>query len=424
MDLMKNFGTDAFRLYMYQSNAMLIGDMMFDEAGLQKALQQILLPLWSASSFYTSYAIIDKFVYDENVLPKPDNQLDKWVLAALYDIETKITDKMDKYHIDKYVGEVVSLLDGLTNWYIRRSRRRFWGSEFTKDKKDAYETLSYVLVNICKLLAPAAPILTEKLYKHLTGSESVHLAAFPQIPKQYKNEKLLQEVELVQQVIHLARSIRTKNNVKNRQPLSKLQLALSNTDNIKIIEKSKQVICEELNVKEIEIIENVTSVAEVQYQPNFANLNKKYGAQVGAIIKAVKSKQFTVSGNNLVIEADGKKLTLDEEDVLVNYFAKAGLHIMSGLGIVVALDLTVTEELKREGVAREIVRNVQDARKQMSLDISDRIAICFSKEQPPEEWFNYIYSETLGQPLEFDLADATCEIETDKGTILVKIKKQ
>jgi isoleucyl-tRNA synthetase len=423
MELMKKYGTDAFRLYMYQSSAMLIGDLLFDESGLQNALQQILLPFWNACGFYTSYALIDGFSYDESVEPNSENQLDKWILAKLYDVQKKVTERMDKYKIDEFIGEIVSLIDGLTNWYIRRSRRRFWGSGFTKDKRDAYETLSYVLVNACKLLAPVAPILSEKLYKHLTDGESVHLTDWCEIPERYRSNELLDEIDAVQKVIHLARSIRNKNNIKNRQPLKKLQVAFSDAEKLGIIERSKQVICEELNVKEIEIINDVSEIAEIQYQPNFAALGAKYGSKLSEIIKAIRGKKFEICGNNLVLEINGEKLTLSEEDVLINYNAKSGLHVMSGGGIVAALDLTVTEELKREGVARELVRNIQDARKQLSCDMTEKIAVRFKGEQPPEEWLEYICGETLSNISDFDDFDAQCEIVGNSEKILVGIKR-
>jgi isoleucyl-tRNA synthetase len=418
MELMKKYGTDAFRLYMYQSGAMLIGDLLFDEAGLRDVIQQILLPFWNSCSFYISYAVIDGFFPGEVVDPNPANQLDKWILAKLYKAEKNITEKMDNYQVDQYVKHIVSLLDGLTNWYIRRSRRRFWGNGLSKDKGDAYETLLYVLVNTCKLFAPIAPILSERLYKNLTGGESVHLTDWPIIPEKYCDVLLLEEIDLVQKVIYLARLIRTKNNIKNRQPLMKVQVAFVKNDNIKIIEKSKYVICEELNVKELEYIENIEDIALIQYKPNFHKLGTKYGNLVPSIIKAINEKRFEIGENSIFLMLNNDKLELDTDDIILSYQAKTGLHIMSDQGIVVSLDLKITEELKREGIAREIIRNIQDARKQLDCDIMERIGIRFIQGVPPEEWIEYICSETLGSVQEFDNADAQCDIQTDNGGII------
>ena len=206
MELMKKFGTDAFRLYLYQTKAMLIGDLLFDEAGIQDAYQQLLLPYWNACNFFISYANIDGFHPTDLVEPKSDNQLDNWILAKLYDTTREITENMDAYQVDKYIESLASLVDGLTNWYIRRSRRRFWEVGFSADKESAYNTLYYVLVNMTKLFAPVAPIISEKIYKTLTGEFSVHLADWPKIPEAYKNDELLMKIETAQRVIGLTRN--------------------------------------------------------------------------------------------------------------------------------------------------------------------------------------------------------------------------
>ena len=226
MQLMKQYGTDAFRLYLYQTNAMLIGDLLFDESGIQEAYQQIILPYWNACNFYISYANIDGYHPGNLEEPVSDNQLDQWMLAKLYETQKQITSHMDSYQVNKYVEYMVSLVDGLTNWYIRRSRRRFWSSGMSKDKQSAYQTMYDVLVSTTKLFAPVAPIISEKMYKVLTGEASVHLSMWPEIPQAFANKGLLENVALVQEVIYLARSIRNKNRVKNRQPLSSLKVAL------------------------------------------------------------------------------------------------------------------------------------------------------------------------------------------------------
>jgi len=425
MLLMDKYGTDAFRLYMYQSNAMLIGDLLFEESGILGALQQILLPFWNACSFFASYANIDGFSPDSAAEPESDNQLDRWILAKLYETEKAIADKMDRYQVNQYVGYIAALIDGLTNWYIRRSRRRFWGSDFSADKKSGYATLYYVLVNTCKLLAPVAPIIAEKLYKELTGETSVHLADWPDIPQKYKDERLLKELDTVQEIIHLARSIRSKSGINNRQPLTKLLVALSDSDEAADIEKYRQVIGEELNVKEVEFIDNVETIASVHYLPNLPALGPRYGKQLGPITKAIKEKQFQYENGGIKLTLpNGENILLEQSDVIVNYQAKEGLHIMNGFGIVVSLDLTLTDALRREGLAREIVRKIQDSRKQLGLQISDRIGLQFTGGCP-EEWVDYILSETLGDICEISIADAQIELEDEKGgPVVVKIQKK
>jgi isoleucyl-tRNA synthetase len=425
MELMRTFGTDAFRLYMYQSNAMLVGDLLFDEAGVKEALQKIILPLWNASGFYLSYAEIDQVTLDPNHEPNPQNTLDKWILAKLYDAEKGITENMEAYQIDRYTKYIYSLIDGLTNWYIRRSRRRFWEKGMNPDKRSGYETLYYVLVNICRLCAPIMPIITEKLYKHFTSEESVHLAAFPNIPEKYRNDELLLQTETVEEVINLARSIRSKNNIKNRIPLSKMVVVANDAKQAENVRRQSSVICEEVNVKLLEVTEDASDVATINYLPNFKTLKTKFGKQMPIIADCVRKGNFTrnPNGGYAVNTADGE-ISLDNEDILVTYHAKGGGHIANSANILVVLDLTLTKELKREGLARDIVRNIQDARKQMGCDIMDRITVAFEGDYP-EEFADYILSETLADKTDnLTQADSRVELALDDGqNLIIKIKK-
>jgi len=418
MKLMKTFGTDAFRLYMFNSNAMLVNDMVFDDNGLKDSLQQVILPFWNCSYFYQSYAKIDGFVGDENVVPMPDNKLDKWMLAKLYETENKIKTSMDNYQVDEYVKPIFELVDGLSNWYIRRSRRRFWGSGMTKDKKDAYETLYYVLTNTCKLLAPITPIVAERVFKALTNKESVHLENWPSIDEKFNNAELLKEIDLVQDVIHLARGIRNKNNIKNRQPLSLLQVAFPNPDNAKSVMEYKSIIAEELNVKVVDIIENVSEIATVDYKVNFATVGKTMGKMIPVITKAIKSGNIKFVDNKYVISGE-QEIVLNKEDILVSYIAKSDKPVLSDEKVVVTLDLTITEELKQEGIAREIVRNIQDARKQLDLQITDRIKIAMEGDYP-NAFVDYICAETLASMTAFELSTADTSFETEGVKIYIK----
>ena len=395
MELMKKFGTDAFRLYLYQSGAMLIGDLLFDENGISDAYQGIILPYWNACNFFISYANIDGIDFDPDKLPSSDNPLDKWILAKLYDTYKKITDNMDAYRVNHYVDNLISLIDGLTNWYIRRSRRRFWSAGMNEDKKNAYETLYYVLVNLTKLFAPAAPIVSEKIYRILTGKESVHLADWPEIPEKYRDDDLVSDIALVEEIITLARSIRAKNRIKNRQPLRTLRIALSDAGSSDRVKSYADVIAEELNVKNVEILDDVSDIATVQYDPNFNEIRNLYPDRIPDIIKAVKSGKFRIKGDSVVLNVNGTDEELSSSVILVKYNAKDGMFVASGNGIVTSLDLTVDEELKREGTAREIVRFIQDSRKNAGLEIMDRIVLQFTEGAVPEGWADYIVGETL-----------------------------
>jgi isoleucyl-tRNA synthetase len=423
MDLMMKYGTDAFRLYMYQSNAMLIGDLLFNEEGIPDMYQQILLPFWNACNFYISYANIDGFHPRELLEPNSDNQLDRWILAELHDKSKAIELNMDAYLIDSYVEPVVSLINGLTNWYIRRSRRRFWGSDMTEDKRNAYETLYYVLVNMTKLLAPLAPIISEMLYKTLTGEFSVHLADWPKIPESYQNRALVRQVDTVQSIITLARSIRNKNGIKNRQPLSLMKVAFTNEKTNELISGFGDTIAEELNVKKIEILKDVSDIATIKYDPNFNEIRNRYPERVAEIIKAVKTGQFEISGDKTILTINGSKESFDSEIILITYQSREEMPVASNLDMVVSLDLTITEELRNEGLAREIVRHIQEARKQLGCDIMDKIAITITGGYP-EQWADYIQSETLSRIVDSVTALTTIELQSDNGsTISIQIGK-
>ena len=422
MKLMKTLGTDAFRLYLFQTNSMLMGDSKFDEDGIRDAYQQLIAPLWNACNFFIPLANSDAYHPDSLQEPVTDHLLDRWMLAKLHETEQTIRTNMDAYQVDGYVTPLVSLMEGLTNWYIRRSRRRFWGSEMTEDKKAAYDTLYYVLVSILKLYAPVAPYLSEKLYRILTGEESVHLAVWPQIPDRFADDRLLADVELTRRVIRLGRSIREKQNIKNRQPLQLMQVAMNDREGAEVIRSFSDLIREELNIKQLEILDEVDSIATVSYKPCFPVIGQKYPQQRGSIIKAVQTGRFTIAEDKVRLEVNGEEQELDSDVLLVSYEARKGMHVASENGVVLSLDTTITEELRREGIAREVIRNIQDARKNMNYNITDRIALA-AEGDIPAEWMDYIASETLGTFGTVDRPDTTVEIGEGKHRITVAIAR-
>lgn len=422
MQLMKQYGTDAFRLYLYQTNAMLIGDLLFDESGIQDAYQQIILPYWNACNFYISYANIDGFKPENTEEPSSDHPLDRWILAKLYETQQLITSNMDTYQVNRYVEYLASLIDGLTNWYIRRSRRRFWSSGMSEEKQNAYKTMYYVLVCTTKLFAPVAPIISEKIYKVLTDGLSVHLAQWTELPKAFEDKELLSKVALVQEVIYLARSIRNKNHIKNRQPLSSLKIALPDISDNGIIEEFKETITEELNVKNIELLKEAEDIAQVKYNPDFNQIRNRYPDRIAEIIKTIKNRKFHFSKETVTLKLDTGEERFDKDIILVTYQAKDGQHVASNHGIVVSLDLTITEELKEEGFARDIVRNIQDARKQMGCEITDGVFLAF-KGPVPEQWLDYICRETLGTLSTVTSPENIIEINDGKEKLLIQISK-
>ena len=426
MVLMKNVGTDAFRLYMMQSNAMLLNDMQFDESGLNEQIKTIILPLWNACNFFISYAQIDGYEPNEDIEEgnfklKLNGELDKWLLALLYDKENKITSNMDKYQIDEYVVHIRDFVDGLTNWYIRFSRRRFYGSEMTDDKLDGYNTMYYCLTALCKLLAPVAPFLAEKLYKHLGGEVSVHLKAWPQVSQDKKCDELLKQVEVLEDVIHLAHVLREKHNMKNRQPLAKA-VVFSSGENMDIIKKNLSLVKEEINVKNLEFAKSESELAEVSYKPNFNYIREHYSDNMAEINKAIAKCEFSVQGDTVIVQTSLGGMELDSEALITTYTAHDSLPVLASNGIVVGLDLTLNENLIREGAMREIIRFVQDARKNLGCEMVERIQIEFVSNSP-SEFEDTICAETLSIKSNIITADATLVVPTQIGDVTVKIAR-
>ena len=418
MELMKKYGTDAFRLYLFRSNAVIMNDLLFDENGLKTQIQQVLLPLYNCVSFFNSYAILDKFEPNELKEPNDYNELDKWILAKLYDTEKVISKNMENYQIDGYVEPIVDLIDSLSSWYLRRSRRRFWESEYTIDKQNVYETTYYVLVNICKLLAPVAPVISDYLYKHLTNNESVHLTNFAVIPDKYKNEEILKDTKIVREIITLARNLREKVNIKIRQPLSKIDIAFTK-DYSNIISKFKNTILEEVNVKDINIVGDVNNLAKVEYIPNFKTLGPIYGSNIKEITNLIKNKQFKVIDNKYYLDNNE---VLNEEDIIIRFTSLNNDTIASSNDIVLKLDTNLTFELKEEGMAREIVRNIQDARKQLGCEIDDHIKIDID-DNLSDNLVSYILNETLSTLDKLEEFDLELKVESNDNVVIVKIKK-
>lgn len=421
MDLMKKYGTDAFRLYLYQTDAMLIGDLKFDETKITESLTKLIFPFWNACNFFISYANIDGFHPNQVKAPKTNNQLDRWMLAKLYTETANIRHNMDAYQVDRYVDSLKELIEGLTNWYIRRSRRRFWSFDMNEDKVCAFETLYYVLVSMTKLLAPVAPILAEEMYRILTDGTSVHLEDWPVIPDEFQDEDLVRKIDTVQLVISLGRSIRSKNNVMNRQPLTMLKVALPNKQLLQDMSEFTGVIAEELNVKNVELLSDVGDIAVVKYDPNFNEIRNNYPKLVGDLVRGIKSGSFRFEGENVVIPVKDEEMTFPSDVIQVKYLAKDGLFVASEKGIVATLDLTITKELRQEGLARQIVRHIQDERKKQQYAIADHIQIQILEGRVPETWIDYICGETLSTVATIDHPDCVIDINEDSDLIRIAI---
>ncbi len=357
-----------------------------------------------------------------------ENKLDQWILSDLAATVEKVTERLDAYDLSGATVPLLAFLDGLTNWYIRRSRRRFWKSENDGDKKQAYSALYIVLKTLSQLLAPYTPFIAEEVYRNLTGETSVHLSTWPKVQKQWLNTDLNDEVDLVRTVVTLGLSARAKSKIKVRQPLGLLEVIVPHEKQAVIL-SYREIILEELNVKELKLLEESGDVAQKVLKPVGAKIGPRFGKDAQKIFNAAKENKYVENSDGTYTLTDpvtGFSDTLSKDEVEIAYLGKEGFDVESDKGIVVALDTHVTEELKQEGVARDIVRTIQVMRKEANYNVSDRITVSISGcEQIVLEKFGaYILQETLSELVpQLDSFDLEREVELDEGTLHVRIKK-
>lgn len=428
--LFQTKGVDATRLFLYQSPTPVAENVRFSDDHVDEVFKKYNLTLWNTYSFFITYARLDNFKPDREELKnfKPTHELDRWILSLLQSLTGEVNEQMENYNLTKASRPLTEFLDNLSNWYIRRSRRRFWKSDSDTDKLDAYKTCYIVLTQFCKLAAPFTPFITETIYRNLTDEESVHFADYPVVNKDLLDEKLNEKIELIRNIVGLGHTIRGREKLKVRQPLSKLELSLADPKLNKVVEKQLDVITEELNIKEVSINNDASDKIKLIIKPDAKKLGPKYGKEVQNIIKMAKSGDFTELKNNQIQVGDYTLLADEYEKAFV---AQPGVSAESGQGIVVILHTQITPELKREGYARDLVRIIQDMRKQADFQVSDRIQILLKTSDPDldqtiDEHSTFIEDETLAiqiqtkGDLEYDLE---LEKTIDDRPITVALKK-
>lgn len=364
--VMQKYGADALRFYLLNSPVVKAEPLRFSEKGVDEVLKQVILPLWNSYSFFVTYANIDNF--KPSGLPeKLDNELDQWVLAELQHLLSNITEELDSYDLQKACAPVAKYIDSLTNWYIRLSRRRFWKSESDSDKAQAYETLYYVLVNLSKILAPFMPFVSDAIYKNLTKDLSVHLSTWPAVNNSFINEELVEKNEILQKIVSLALSVRARNKVKIRQPLQKLSLYLAS--NVKLSETDIALICDELNVKELQFVDSYNQFANLNLLLNSRKLGKLYPEKMKDLIMASKKGDYTLNEDSLEICG----LTLTGDDFEMRFEGNNADDVAADSKVVLKLDLTINEALKQEGYVRDIIRFIQENRKTVDYKVDQKI---------------------------------------------------
>ena len=429
-DLLERFGADSVRLYMLNSAVLKAGDLCFTDVGVRDTTRAVLLPLWNAYSFLSTYAEADQWKPEaslaQGVAPKVSNELDRWIISRFQTLCHRVHAEMEVYRLYNVVPQVLDFIEDLTNWYIRLGRKRFWGtddgsSEAAKgpihvDAVDAYRTLYYVMAGFTKIFAPFAPFISDRIYRHMTDGlkglpVSVHLCDIPMGEETLIDPDLEARMDLARRAANLGRSLRAKHKIKTRQALPSLLVITRRPEDADAVRRSADILSSELNVKEILFSTEEAKYVRLSLKPNLKTLGPRLGKDLGAMRAHLeKLNQDSDSVAHLLRELEekgnvdviGHSLALD--DFLIDRGPKDERLIATERGLTVLLDTRLTTELIQEGLAREVINRVQTFRKTTGLKVSDRISLELLVDGPVhnavQKFKDYIARETLASSLE------------------------
>jgi isoleucyl-tRNA synthetase len=412
VEVIHQYGADAIRLYMLHSPAVKGDDLAFSKPGVELVLRQVLLPFWNAYTFFITYARIYTWKPSETK-SKPVQVIDQWILSLLNKLIHQVEQGMDGYDLAQAVEPFVAFIDQLTNWYIRRSRRRFWDDKESPDRTQAFETLYHVLIELSKIAAPYIPFMSESIFQNLRTEqmpESVHLCDFPLYEKERRFEKLEAEMEAVHVTVSLGHALRKEHKLKVRQPLPAAHLASTDPKILSFLQDQQHLIAEELNVKDVTFSANEEEFVSLRAKPNFRVLGKKVGKLMPIAQMAIEQfgkKQLLdlLNGQSVTISLDGQPCVLTPEDVQVERIVREGIIAANEGLITIALDTKLSEDLLREGLAREIVNKINTMRRDADFAVVDRIKITMQTSDRVKETYNeykdYINNEVLAVDVKF-----------------------
>lgn len=435
----EEYGSDPLRWYMI-TNSQPWDNLKFDVAGVDEVKRKFFGTLYNTYGFFALYANVDKFTYSEAEVPVEERpEIDRWILSLLNSLILEVTEAYEKYEPTR-AGRAIQdfVIENLSNWYVRLSRKRYWGGEFTKDKLSAYQTLYTCLETVALLSAPIAPFYMEQVFGDLnsvTGKHpgSVHLAKFPAADTKLIDKTLEDKMRLAQQISSMVLGLRRKVQIRVRQPLSRVMIPLMSEGMQEQIEAVKNIILSEINVKGIEYITDTTGVLVKKIKPNFKTLGPKYGKymkQISAAFAGMNQSdifRFEKTGEyNLAI--DGENITLSPEDAEIMSEDIPGWLVANEGKVTVALDINITQPLKEEGIAREFINRIQNLRKESDFDVTDKIILYIGKhpetDSAVENFSQYIASQVLAEKIELaDRLENGKEVEIDEIKTSIKIEK-
>ncbi len=419
VEIIDRYGADALRLYLLGSPVLRADDLCFTDEGVKEILKSVLIPLWSSYGFFVSYANIDG--YDAERLARidlaarpPSNPLDRWILSVCEGLVKRVTEALEDYNVQDAISPIVDFIDALNNWYIRRSRRRFWRSAESgrdEDKAEAYATLRRVLLRLSAVAAPFAPFITESIWDNLRGKAdpvSIHLTDWPVYAPSLRDEELDRKMASVRHAVSMGRALRVQNDIKIRQPLASVHIVTRDQAERAVLMEMEEILRDELNVKRVVFREDEEELVEYSAKANFRLLGKELGRDMKAA--AEKIERFTgrqiaslLEGAVLELDIGGRSVEITKDKVDIRRSEREGLKVLNEGSLTLALDTEITEELLAEGYVRDLVRGVQNLRKEAGLEVTDRIKLHLAGDaalkKALDEYSDFVRSETLASTL-------------------------
>ena len=438
---MDKYGPDAVRWYMI-SNSQPWDNLKFDPEGVDEVRRKFFGTLYNTYSFFALYANVDGFNGQEPEIPVAERpEIDRWIISLLNTLVREVSDRLEDFDptpaarlIQEFVGE------NLSNWYVRLNRKRFWGGGMSTDKLAAYQTLYTCLETVTRLMAPFAPFMADRLFGDLNAvsgkyRDSVHLCAFPTADASLIDGELEDTMSIAQRVSSMVLALRRKVNIKVRQPLTKILIPVLDEKTGRHIEKVRSLIMNEVNVKEVELITNTMGLITKRIKPNFKTLGPRYGKQmkqIAALVASFSQERIAAieANDSFFLEIDGRQLPVTREDFEITSEDMPGWLVATEGKLTVALDVTVTETLLREGIARELINRIQNIRKESGFEVTDKIRAeigrCDLVEGAVTDFGTYIASQTLA--VELKLADTPAgdfvhDVDIDEHPVTIAVTK-
>ena len=436
-EALEKYGADAIRWYFYINSAPWLPNRFHGKA-VEEGQRKFMGTLWNTYAFYVLYAEIDQFDPTKYTLDYDKlSVMDKWLLSKMNSMVKAVDDNLGNYRIPEAARALDDFVDEMSNWYVRRSRERFWAKDMPQDKINAYMTLYTALVTVAKAAAPMIPFMTEDIYQNLVRSvdksakESIHLCDFPKVNEAHIDKELEENMERVLKIVVLGRACRNKSNIKNRQPIGKMFVKAG----FELPEFFKEIITEELNIKEVEFTEDVRAFTSYSFKPQLRTVGPKYGKFLGKIKEALANLDGNAAmdkinaGEPLTFDFDGNEVVLEKEDLLIDMAQVEGYVSESDGNVTVVLDTNLSEELIEEGFVREIISKIQTMRKEAGFEVTDHITVGYKDNAKIETIFSKYADEICADVLADKLTDSeisgyTKEWSINGETVVLTVSKE